>query len=295
MAKEEPKIELLSRSRRKRIREPVLTETLLGVLAVICVMIAVLLLFSMVHAGGAGGEVLFNGIVSLIGVYAYFSPLLCLYIAYYLWKEEVPEMRALTLLGGFFLIIGIAGLGTLLFGEKFGGFLGTSLAKPLVTYFAFFPSVFFLGGISMIGAIIFLERKPSLRPLQVLASYPFEKIVAFIINRKAKSFDDEDLIEKSPSEENKDSTEEEIIPITEEMSPEDNLHSQLFGELSPPDERDQSRIKKEVIAKPIILTPEFVPPPLDLLNIDTGKSGAGDSKSKMITIQPALWRAIAIG
>ena len=95
MAKEEPKLDL-PRQRRHRVKEPVMTETILGVLAVICVMLAVLLLFSMVHAGGTGGEVLFSGISSLIGVYAYFTPLLCLYIAYYLWKEEVPEIRPLT-------------------------------------------------------------------------------------------------------------------------------------------------------------------------------------------------------
>ncbi len=287
MAKEDPKIETIPRLRRRRVKDPVLTETLLGVLAVIFVMIAVLLLFSMVHAGGAGGEILFNGIFSLIGVYAYFSPLLCLYIAYYLWKEEVPELRALTILGGFFLILGVAGLGTLLFGEKFGGYLGSSLAKPLVTYFAFYPSMFFLGGISIIGAIIFLERKPSLHPLKVLASYPFEKIFAFIINRKAKTFDDEDTLEKI-EESYSEPIEDDIIAIAEETIPEDNLHSELFGKLSPSEERELQKVKKETPQKPIILTPEFIPPPLDLLNIDTGKSGAGDSKSKMVTIQKTL-------
>lgn len=292
MPKVETQSEALSRTRRKRIKEPILTETLLGVLAVISVMIAVLLMFSMVHAGGEGGEVLFMGISSLIGVYAYFSPLLCLYIAYYLWKEEVPEMRALTILGIFFLTLGVGGLGTLLFGPKFGGFLGTSLAKPLETYFAFFPSVFFLGGVSLIGAIIFLERKPSLAPFRILASYPLEKIIAFIVNRKATSFDDQDFAEKINSKDDEEELEEEMItlPHQDELPEEDNdnLHRELFGKLTPLDEEVVIRDKKEIKIKPIILTPEFVPPPLDLLNVDTGKSGAGDSKSKMVTIQKTL-------
>lgn len=290
MAKEEPQVEVISRSRKRRVKEPVLTETLLGVLAVVFVMIAVLLLFSMVHAGGRGGEILFSGIASLIGVYSYFTPLLCLYVAYYLWKEEVPEIRALTTIGGFLLILGVAGLGTLLFGESFGGFLGTSLAMPMQTYFAFFPSVFFLSGISMIGAIIFLERKPSLRPLQVLATYPFEKIIAFIANRKARSFDDEDLIDKIREEEEyKEPLEiEESLEPQEDPEAEDDLRKELFGELSPTEEEVPLKTTKEVKVKPIILTPEFVPPPLDLLNLDSGKSGAGDSKSKMVTIQKTL-------
>ena len=294
MAKEEPHVELTPRTRRKRIKEPMMTETILGVLAVLFVMLAVLLLFSMVHAGGSGGEVLFNGIASLIGIYAYFSPLLCLYIAYYLWKEEVPELRILTLLGGFLLIIGIAGLGTALFGQHFGGFLGASLANPLIQYFALLPSVFFLSGLSMIGAIIFLERKPSLEPIRILASYPFEKIVSFVMNRKARSFDDDDLIQKL---EGKEIYEEELPeetyapaldPIEEETPLDEDLHKQLFGKLSTNEDEPVIKIKKEIKPKPVILTPEFVPPPLDLLNVDSGKSGAGDSKSKMVTIQKTL-------
>jgi S-DNA-T family DNA segregation ATPase FtsK/SpoIIIE len=144
----------------------------------------------------------------------------------------------------------------------------------------------------MIGAIIFLERKPSLAPLRILASYPLEKIIAFIVSRKAKSFDDEDMLEKIDEEEYKEEFEEEMIPISSQEEPlldnSDDLHRELFGKLSPVDEEVPSRGKKEIKIKPIILTPEFVPPPLDLLNIDTGKSGAGDSKAKMVTIQKTL-------
>ena len=293
MAKEEPQVDIAPRTRRRRIKEPVMTETILGVLAVLCVMLSVLLLFSMVHAGGAGGEVLFNGISSLIGVYAYFTPLLSLYIAYYLWKEEVPDIRTLTVLGGFFLITGIAGLGTALFGPKFGGFLGSSLADPLIKYFALVPSIFFLAGISMIGAIIFLERKPSLYPLRALASYPTQKILSFIMNRKARSFDDEDAAIETLDKENlyQEAYEEGDYDSSSNSSEDvsdDDLRKELFEKLSPTEETPLPKAKKELKAKPVILTPEFVPPPLDLLNVDSGKSGAGDSKSKMVTIQKTL-------
>ncbi len=290
MAKEEQNIDLLTRSRKRKVKEPVMTETILGVLAVICVMVAVLLLFSMVHAGGTGGEVLFIGISSLIGVYAYFMPLVFFYIAYYLWKEEVPNIRALTLVGGFFLVFGIGGLGTILFGPDFGGLLGTSLATPLVTHFAYYPSIFMLTGVSLIGSIIFLERKPSLEPVKIITSYPFEKLFDFFSNRKGKSFDDEELAPKLLEDEEvvEEILPEEIMEVVADTESDDDLRRELFGELSPADEVALPKIKKEVKAKPIILTPEFVPPPLDLLNLDSGKSGAGDSKSKMLTIQKTL-------
>ena len=287
MAKEELTQDLIQRSRKRRVKEPVLTETVLGVLAVICVMLSVLLLFSMVHAGGSGGEILFSGISSLIGVYAYFTPLICLWVAYYLWKEEVPPFRFLTALGGFFLVLGIAGLGTALFGQAFGGFLGSSLATPLITHFALYPSIFFLTGISIIGAIIFLERKPSLAPFKVLVSYPFESLLAFFQSRRGKKFDDEDTLPLLQEEPLLDELPEMLPEILNEQN-DDDLRRELFGELAPTDEDQGMRMKKEIKIKPIILTPLFVPPPLDLLNVDSGKSGAGDSKSKMLTIQKTL-------
>lgn len=289
MAKEEPQLDLPSRTRKRRIKEPVMTETLLGVLAVLFVMLAVLLLFSMVHAGGAGGEVLFMGMSSLMGVYAYFTPLICIYIAYYLWKEEIPNIRIITSLGAFFLVLGIAGLGTILFGKEFGGYLGASLATPLVTYFAYYPSIFFLTGISLIGSIIFLERKPSLLPIQIITSYPFEQFLAFLEKRKGESFDDEELPLKLREEEFIEEVPEEIMEIVSEgTSSEDDLRRELFGELTPQEDESSKKIKKEIKVKPFILTPEFVPPPLELLNVDSGKSGAGDSKGKMLTIQKTL-------
>ena len=277
-------------TKKRRVKEPVLTETILGVLAVLCVMFAVLLLFSMVHAGGTGGEILFTGIASTIGVYAYFTPLLFCYIAYYLWKEEVPTFRILTIIGGLFLILGIGGLGTILFGKNFGGVLGEIISKPLVTHFAYYPSVFLLAGISLIGGIFFLERKPSLYPLQLLISYPFERLHSFFSKRKGRRFDDDETPSQAIEEVTlvEESLPEEIMGISGDTTSEDDLRRELFGELSPAETGILPKIKKEVQVKPIILTPEFIPPPLDLLNFDTGKSGAGDSKSKMLTIQKTL-------
>ncbi|MEN9881208.1 MAG: hypothetical protein RLZZ308_391 [Candidatus Parcubacteria bacterium] len=302
MAKEDTQ-DVAPRTRRRRVKEPMITETILGVLAVLCLMLAVLLLFSAVHAGGAGGEVLFSGISSIIGVYSYFTPLIFLYVAYYLWKEEVPEVRTLTLLGGFFLVMGIGGLGTVLFGPSFGGWFGSAISGPLITNFSFFPSVFMLTGISAIGAIIFLERKPSLTPLMSIYESLSQSLTLYLQGKRLtndekshtkKIFtDDEDIEEEADLDANTLlEVEEEPLPLIEEVDTDDDLRRELFGKLSIDDEKDEvlPKIKKEkeVKAKPIILTPEFVPPPLELLNTDSGKSGAGDSKSKMTTIQRTL-------
>lgn len=288
MAKES-EVEAVSRIRKRKTREPVVTETVLGVLAVIFVMVGVLLIFSMIHAGGKGGEILFDGIYSIIGVYTYLTPILCGYIAYYLWREEVPNVRFITLLGSLFLVIGIAGLGTIFFGENFGGLLGRLTTAPLVTYFAVYPSVALLGGFSFIGAIIILERKPSLAFFGSLISLPAHHIKVLNEKRRARAFDDGEDDDLPPLTEILEAEEKELpleLPTEEDVESSDALRREIFGELSVDEE--PVKPKKEKKVAPVILTPDFVPPPLELLNVDSGKSGAGDSKAKMMTIQHTL-------
>jgi S-DNA-T family DNA segregation ATPase FtsK/SpoIIIE len=273
--------EPVARTRRRKAKDPLITETILGVLAVVFVMLAVLLIFSTVHAGGAGGEILFTGIYSIIGVYAYLTPLACFYVAYYLWKEEIPQYRFLPTLGTLLLIVGIAGLGTI-FSPTFGGILGALVAGPLIKNFAFYPTMALLSGITAIGGIIVLERKPALSPFLAMLAYPYVQLRG-LFAPKERTFDDEqEVIEEELPEELPQADEPEQL---EEITTH-NLRREIFGELAPEDEPLQPL--KETKPKPIILTPEFVPPPLDLLNADSGKSGAGDSKSKMVTIQKTL-------
>jgi S-DNA-T family DNA segregation ATPase FtsK/SpoIIIE len=273
------------RGRPKKIKDPILTETILGVLAVIFVMIGALLLFAMVHAGGEGGEILFKGIESIIGVFSYLTPLLSFYIAYHLWKEELPNLRFIMAIGSIFLILGIAGLGTIFFSPSFAGLLGVLITEPLVQYFAFYPSVAILGGLTAIGGIIILERKPSLSPLAAVIGYPFLQIKRLFARLANRPLDDEAPILI-------DTKVEEDLPLQLSVNEEldknggPDLRREIFGELSPLEE--ELAPVREVKAKPVILTPEFVAPALELLNLDSGKPGAGDSRAKMQTIQRTL-------
>lgn len=274
------------RTRRRRTKEPLMTETILGVLAVVFVMIGVLLIFSIVGAGGQTGKLLFDGIHSTVGFFAFVSPLLMFTVAYYLWKEEIPNLRFLPTLGSIFLILGIAGLGDVA-SPASGGVMGQLVHSPLMTNFGTYTSTVFLIGLTAIGGIIVLERKPSLDPLFALLSYPFIALKNYLMGRKERSFDDEPLmIDNMDVEEAVHETINEDMQEDEESSV-DNLRSQLFGQLAPEDDEPRAKLA-ELKQKPIILTPEFVPPPLDLLNPDSGRSGAGDSKAKMLTIQKTL-------
>ena len=275
------------RGRPRKTKEPILVETLLGVLSIIILMIGILIFFSAIHAGGSGGEVLFNGMESLVGIFVYLLPILLFYIAYYLWKEELPEFGVITFLGKLLFIFGIASLGTLLFGKGWGGYIGYTLSSPLENYFSIYPSFAILLGITLIGLIFSINRKPSLSHALEKATSLLSKIKIFFSMKKIKSFDDE--LEEGIKEV-KDVLEEDVEEIEEEIEDfvdeEENRHPSLRNEIF--GKKEITQTEKIKTNKPIILTKDFLPPPLDLLNYDMGKSGAGDSKTKMTTIQKTL-------
>lgn len=285
--REEPK-DIVARHRngaKRRVREPILTETILGVLAVLMLMLATLLIFSMVNAGGVGGEILFSGLYKLFGVFAYLTPLLAIYIAYHLWKEELPDLSFTFLFGVILLVLGVAGLGNMLLGTpNFGGYMGVVVAMPLIKYFSVYPSEFFLLGVSLIGALIILNRKPSLHPVKKAALFPLSFFQMILGRKKSLALDDND----AELEKKEESVTEEAIEESEEDEHSHNLRNELLGELSDEEPALEEKKKKEEKSKPIVLTPEFVPPPLELLNRDTGSAGAGDAKAKMNTIQRTL-------
>ncbi len=283
MAKEDFDNKVISttgRGRKRKVRDPVMTETVLGVISVLMVMIGVLLFFSIIGSGGIGGQNLFDGIKNLIGVFVYLTPILCFFIAYYLWKEELPEVGFLSSLGFVLMFLGVDGFGSIV-SNNFGGMLGSFITRGLISNFAEYPSIFLFAGIALIGVIIVINRKPEIKPLLSVIAYPFLKIRDFINKRKNYSLDD--VIEEV--EEVEEKVEEEIKEdIGEIVDEEENIRKGILSSFA-----DIEPVKKvEEKVRPIILTPEFVPPPMDLLNYDTGKSGAGDSKAKMTTIQKTM-------
>lgn len=276
----------LPTTRRKKKSEPILIETILGVLSVVTLMVGALLVFAIVHAGGVAGERLFNGLYTLFGVYAYLLPFVFFYCAYYLWEEEMPEIHARGFISWLFILLGSSGFGSVVIDKEFGGLLGTMLAKPLLSQFSTLPTVTLLGGVVLIGVIVLTNRKPSIKhavtPVVSLKKY----LATLWMNRSMKI--------TLPIKKEKDAVEElfEEPILAEEAADGEvaikNVRDELFDTLTPELEEEVVVEKKEAKPKPVILTPEFVPPPLELLNFDTGKSGAGDTKAKMGTIQRTL-------
>lgn len=287
-----PRVSETTITRRNR-KDPMLMETVLGILSVVTLSVGALIVFAIVHAGGEAGETLFNGLYALFGIYAYLVPFLFFYTAYYLWEEALPKISIRPILAWTLIMIGASSFLSLFFGAHLSGLLGTFITAPMLATVSLFPTATFLFSSIIIGLIMLLNRKPSLSllatPLLSAKEYTStllakrQEMRQLSLNKK-DMLEAEDLIEEIEDE----IIEEKQIPVRGK-----NVREEMLKTITPEilendaDEIETPKVKDQK-PRPVILTPEFVAPPLSLLNEDTGKSGAGDTKSKMSTIQRTL-------
>jgi S-DNA-T family DNA segregation ATPase FtsK/SpoIIIE len=274
--------------KRKKNKDPLHTETILAMLSVLTLIFALLIALGATHLGGKGGEIIFKGFYALFGIYAFATPFLFLAVTYYLWKEELPEVPLFKTIGIIFFLLGTAIVMDVSSSTNPAGLLGQTLAGPLLAYFSSFFALSVGVAIIIIGSLIALNRKPDFSALRQGISYLSHLIPSYSFFRK-KTKKQEMTAQEEPLEESLEFTllEEEATARAEKE--ETNIRGELFKTLHVEDEVISLKSEKtEEKQKQVLLTPEFVPPPLDILNIDSGKSGAGDSKAKMSTIQRTL-------
>jgi S-DNA-T family DNA segregation ATPase FtsK/SpoIIIE len=199
-----------------------------------------------------------------------------------LWEEEMPSINVRIFFGWILILLGLSGFGTIVIGEHFGGLLGSLITSPLLGSISIFPTAVVLLGIMFIGILVSSNRKPSFE----LFTMPFIALQEYLVglwhSRKSKTKEVRIL-----ADEMIEALETPVKEIVEEYAiGAKNVRDELFEKLTP---EDADSTPSVILApRPIILTPEFIPPPLDLLNTDSGKSGAGDTKAKMGTIQRTL-------
>ncbi len=275
--------------RKKKNSDPLHAETILAMLSVLTLILALLIALGATHLGGKGGEIIFKGFYALFGLYAFATPFLFLTLTYYLWKEELPSLPLLKTLGIILLLLGASVIMDVSGNAHPAGLLGQTLATPLLTYFS--PFFALSSGIAVValGFLLTANRKPELGAVRDSLALLTTAIPSFSLFKKKVALPE---IVPAPlldveGEEELDLTVEEL-PL--ERGKVSNVRGELFKTLHVVEDEDEVVYskKEEKKPKPILLTPEFVAPPLELLNVDSGKSGAGDSKAKMSTIQRTL-------
>ena len=154
-------------------------------------------------------------------------------------------------------------------GGNSGGIVGASIAYPFLYLFDFYASFVFLLALFIISLIIMFDARPKLN------HFTFWR---WFKNSKEDGREDEELMGNV------------LIPEEIQMEPEADK-KQLLANIFPSSKDLSKKEEDEILIRPRglrMLAEEFSPPPLSLLEKDSGKPGVGDIKANANIIKRTL-------
>ena len=256
-------------------------ETKQGVLAIIALVLAIFFLLSSAGIAGGAGRMLYKVGSSIFG-YGYFLFPLCLILLGLSFLRPVrPNIISNRLIGGLILFLGCLGLISILFADRAGGFVGYWLAFPLLKLFDVYTSIIFLSAIIVIAALIVFDTTFTLEwrlfGRHCRDWWPRRKKLEILGVGATLT---PSVLGETPLP----------MPLRgqEIPAPKSDLEVGL-PKGSPTSSEDETSVFGSLMGK---LTKRssgtFEPPPLSLLERDSGKPGAGDIKAHTATIKRTL-------
>jgi len=245
-------------------------ETRLGVLSVVFFVLAAF--FTLAYFGKAGvvGDTIFKWFDLFFGVGYFILPLLFLLLGISFFKNTKPNFVTTTTLGSilFFLSgLGLINLLSIHFAEEnLGGVAGKLISQPMLALFDFWTSLVILSAIFVISLSIMFDTKPTLS--------------FFNRFRKEEGWYEEEGGEEEYEEEGEEEhrDEEEI----EEEEPKESKITKIKNALG------LKESGMEEISANYMNNIKYTPPPLSLLERDSGKPGVGDIKANANIIKRTL-------
>ena len=257
-------------------------ETKHGVLAVVCAVLALLLVLAKFGLGGIVFQSVYYYLYLLFGSGYLLFPLALLLLAYLFSKTMRPHMVGTTFLGGAVTLLSALGIVDLRFrvateGYLSGGLIGHGLTLLLNKLFDPTVSMIILIAVLVVGLLVILDTQVS------LDGTLFGK----------RLWGKDGALEPEDQDPDSEGAPEQLkLAIKPEMA-------RLDAKSEIPPTRPEQKAKIVPLAKSDGISEEefttafrtrgaFVPPPLSLLEEDTGKPGVGDIKANSNIIKRTL-------
>lgn len=248
-------------------------ETKQAVFAIIFFAMAILSILSSFHKSGMVGNKIYDILSQLLGIGYFLIPILFLMLGISFIKSKKRELGWLKVSG--IIIFLISGLGILsAVWDKKGGMVGDIIASPLVKLFDFYTSVIALTALLVISLLIIFETR--------LNTDSFSALIGIL--RRKKEDDSKEI--------------EPIIANSTDISEAKNLNGKTPSEKVEADKTnkktrtDKSKEKEAdgefSIKEERYSYGRYTPPPLSLLDRDSGKPEVGDIKANANIIKRTL-------
>jgi len=243
-------------------------ETVHGIMAILCFALVVFLLLASQDKAGIVGEYTFQGLNFLLGVGYFLLPLVFLGVGISFFTSLDRRLGWGQVISSLVFTVSGLGLIDILMPDR-GGFLGGFISTPLLKFFEFAFSLILLLALVIISVLVMFDV-----PFKMET---FSRIKEFFSRKK----EDDELL----SEDNFDETVINIDPETEEEYDEDPVVNEPEPETK---KKKGSSDELEIGVSGFNIYKEFVPPPLSILQKDSGKPGVGDVKANANIIKRTL-------
>lgn len=284
-------------------------EILQGVFAVISIVVGIFFTLAAFHKGGLVGEKSYSILKSLLGIGYFLLPLFALLMAISFikdLKQHFTYSKIVTSLFAFFSSLGIVDILAASFGSSDkGGIIGYYISHPLLTVFDFWASLVILLGILAISLILVFETRLDLHFIAFWKKlFTAKKRSAKEEREKAlrdresdnRPMDDDELEDLISTPE----TEERILPKKKGGNANAAAGGVSLAAANAASAASKSEAKLKIsegekedafMGQANAVTYQrdnYIPLPLDLLEVDKGKPGVGDIKANANIIKRTL-------
>lgn len=246
-----------------------------GIVGIIFFVLAVFFLMAWWNMAGPAGDFFYNKLfLPLLGLGYILLPVLFILLGYSFIKSEVPNIGWTRVISGILFLLSGLGMIDVASGSHAGGLLGELLSTPLVSLFDVYASIVFLGAILIISILVMFDAK-----------LDFGELIARL--KQALGFSKEGASEEEDVYEPEETKED--IPEPEEAETKiEKMKSVLgMGKKEQKEEEEELEVRK-LKPKAYGLGANYVPPPLSLLEEDSGKPNTGDIKANANIIKRTL-------
>ncbi len=241
-------------------------ETRHSVIAILFFVVGIF--FSIAPFGNAGfvGENIYSGFEYLLGIGYFILPLMLFLLGISFFQASRPNLAVTASVGAFLFLFSSLGLTNIFSGENAGGLFGRMISTPLVKLFDTYVATLFLFAFLSISFLVMFNTHPNFSSLLFWRKKEGEED-ADVDDVHIKNIVNEIKIEKI------EESEEKKPVLTQLVSKVREKKTEVMGDDMPLNQ---------------IVSGEYTPPPLSLLEGDRGKPGVGDIKANAQIIKRTL-------
>ncbi len=248
------------------------TETKRAIIAVACFALAIFFVLAKFNAGGPAGELSYQILDKLFGAGFLLIPIILIFWGIILLKAIKVGLVATRVISGILFLIAVLGITSVIFEPETGGLIGSLVSTPLLNYFEYYASLVFLGAIILVSLIVSFDTH------QILGIALWKKLFSRKedqeVPEKELKISGENGNEKDGQNKAPETTKKEEDKVKERGPFKDKNSDGLLGSFPIFGKKSKADA--------------FIPPPISLLEQDSGKPNAGDIKANANIIKRTL-------